>query len=64
MPTVAYHAQPDSTQYRCTIYIIYDPLSQNKQPKRNEGLSVAPVGWLLDCISNFEIIDIENFLRT
>lgn len=63
LSTVAYHAQPDSTQYRCTMYIIYDPLSQNKQPTRNvTGLSVAPVGWLLDCISNFEIIDIETFL--
>ncbi|XP_031564381.1 BRCA1-associated RING domain protein 1-like [Actinia tenebrosa] len=64
LSTVAYHAQPDSTQYRCTIYIIYDPLSQNKQAVRNvRGPSIAPVGWLLDCISKFEIIDIEKFLQ-
>jgi len=60
LPVVAYHAKPDSVQYRCTKYTVYDPLTQSKPMYQYDQLSVVPVSWLLDCISNFEILDIPH----
>ncbi|EDO48850.1 predicted protein, partial [Nematostella vectensis] len=60
-PTVAYHARPNSNQYWCTNYIIFDPLCE-KQPKHifSRHVSTAPFTWLLDCISHYQILDVEK----
>ena len=57
--TLVYHARPDSSQYTCTQYVLYDS-STGKKPRVAHTFSVctAPVSWLMDCISHFEILDV------
>lgn len=61
-PTVVYHARPDSDQYRRTEYVIFDPLSgrRSRVRKYSDAVSSAPVSWLMDCISHFEIVDVPR----
>lgn len=57
---VAYHANPESKLYRSTQYIIYDPLAQKKPHIWDTGsLCTLPLKWLMDCASNFAILDSE-----
>lgn len=60
-PQVAYHALADSTLSCCTEFILYDPLSCD-QPKivHSPLLRTAPVTWLMDCISSFQLLDIPD----
>lgn len=60
-PVVVFHATENSAQACCTQYIIYD---EKKTPAYTRMfspvLSASTVAWLLDCISNFEILDIKE----
>ena len=57
---IAYHANPSSKQYRCTQYVIYDSLAEKKPNIRNtDSVCSMPSPWLMDCASNFAIIDLE-----
>lgn len=65
-PIVVFHAKENSAQRCCTQYIIYD---EKKSPAYTRTfspvLSSTTVAWVLDCISNFEILDIkENHDKT
>jgi len=57
---VAYHANPESELYRCTQYIIYNSLYE-KKPHIWETMTLRtlPSTWLMDCASNFAILDPE-----
>ncbi|KAJ7389986.1 BRCA1-associated RING domain protein 1 [Desmophyllum pertusum] len=58
--TVAYHANPSSKQYRCTQYIIYDSLAEKKPHIWNtDSVCSMPLTWLMDCASNFAVLDLE-----
>ena len=57
---IAYHANPSSKQYRCTQYVIYDSLAEKKPHIRNtDSVCSMPSTWLMDCASNFAILDLE-----
>ncbi len=57
---VAYHADPSSKQYRCTRYIIYDSLAEKKPHIWNtDSVCSMPSTWLMDCASNFAILELE-----
>lgn len=58
---VAYHAPANSTLSCCTEFILYDPISCD-QPKVvfSPVLRTAPVTWLMDCISSFQLLDIPD----
>lgn len=57
---VAYHANPESKQYRCTQYIIYDSLAEKKPHiSDTDCVCTVPLTWLMDCASNFAILDSE-----
>ena len=60
-PEVAYHAPANSTLSCCTEFILYDSMSCD-QPKivHSPVLRTAPVTWLMDCISSFELLDIPD----
>ena len=60
-PEVAYHAPANSTLSCCTEFILYDPVSCD-QPKvvYSPVLRTAPVTWLMDCISSFQLLDIPD----
>lgn len=60
-PEVAYHAPANSTLSCCTEFIIYDSMSCD-QPKTVHSplLRTAPVTWLMDCISSFQLLDIPD----
>ncbi|XP_068670016.1 BRCA1-associated RING domain protein 1-like isoform X2 [Montipora foliosa] len=57
---VVYHANPESKLYRCTQYIIYDSTTK-KKPRiwDTESLRTLPLTWLMNCVSNFSILDSE-----
>ena len=55
---IAYHANPSSKQYHCTQYVIYDSLAEKKSHIRNT-VSSMPSTWLMDCASNFAILELE-----
>ena len=59
-PPVVYHANPESKLYRCTQYIIYDSFAK-KKPRiwDTESLRTLPLTWLMNCASNFAILDSE-----
>ena len=60
-PTSVYHAKDNSSVACCTEYIIYDPEESPGHKKIcSPVLCTAPVTWLLDCISKFEIIDVQD----
>ena len=57
---IAYHANPSSKQYRCTQYVIYDSLAEKKPHFRNtDSVCSMPSTWLMDCASNFAILDLQ-----
>ncbi|XP_068715866.1 BRCA1-associated RING domain protein 1-like [Montipora foliosa] len=57
---VAYHANPESKLYRCTQYVIYDAFAERKPHIWDtESLRTLPLTWLMDCASNFAILDSE-----
>lgn len=57
---IAFHANPSSKQYRCTQYVIYDSLAEKKPHIRNnDSVCSMPSTWLMDCASNFAIIDLD-----
>ena len=57
---IAYHANPSSKQYRCTQYVIYDSLAEKKPHIRNsDSVCSMPSNWLMDCASNFAILDLQ-----
>lgn len=60
-PDVIFHAKENSAQVCCKEYIIYDD-QENPSHKTifSPVLCTAPVAWLLDCISNFQILDIRD----
>ena len=60
-PEVAYHAPANSTLSYCTEFILYDSVSCD-QPKIifSPVLRTAPVTWLMDCISSFQLLDIPD----
>ncbi|KAM7448499.1 BRCA1-associated RING domain protein 1 [Porites harrisoni] len=57
---VAYHANPTSRNYRCTQYVIYDSLV-DKKPHiwSTDSVCTVPVTWLMDCASNFAILELD-----
>ena len=57
---VPYHVKPDSVMYYYTYYVVYDP-SQLYLPKliRQGKVCSVPYSWVLDCLSQFMIVDIE-----
>ena len=58
---VAYHANPESKQYRCTQYVIYDSLAEKKPHIWNtHSVCTMPLTWLMDCASNFAIVDLAE----
>lgn len=60
LASVAYHAKPESKLYRCTQYVIYDPLTDKKPHVWNtDSVRTMPLTWLMDCASNFAILDSE-----
>ena len=60
-PKVAYHAPANSSLSCCTEFILYDSTSCD-QPKivYSPVLRTAPVTWLMDCISSFQLLDIPD----
>ena len=60
-PEVAYHAPANSTLSCCTEFILYDSMACD-QPKIvcSPVLRTAPVTWLMDCISSFQLLDIPD----
>ena len=58
---VAYHAKPDTAQSHCTQFIIYDPEASPHQRKLSTPIMcTVPSAWILDCISNFEIVEVKE----
>lgn len=60
-PKVIYHAMETSAQTCCAEYIIYDPKkSPGHKTVSSPVLCTAPVSWLLDCISSFQVVDVRD----
>ncbi|XP_065666287.1 BRCA1-associated RING domain protein 1 isoform X4 [Hydra vulgaris] len=60
-PVMIFHAKENSSQACCTEYIIYDPkMSPQHKKTYSPLLCSAPVSWLLDCVSCFEILDVRD----
>ena len=60
-PEVAYHAPANSSLSYCTEFILFDPLSCDQHKVVNSPiLQTAPVTWLMDCISSFQLLDIPD----
>ncbi|XP_072274646.1 BRCA1-associated RING domain protein 1 [Pyxicephalus adspersus] len=59
--TVAYHADADSDQRFCTQYIIYDKNSKYVPGKVRQGkVWFAPSNWLIDCITCFQLLPVQQ----
>lgn len=60
--TVVYHARPDSAHYRCTHYVIFDPFTERRPRmcRYSDVVCCAPLSWLMDCISRFEIVAVPR----
>ncbi|XP_022096820.1 BRCA1-associated RING domain protein 1-like [Acanthaster planci] len=59
--TIPYHARPGSELAACSYYIIHDHGGSRAPPRVRTGkLCTAPVSWLMDCISQFELLDLPN----
>ncbi|XP_070565914.1 BRCA1-associated RING domain protein 1-like [Ptychodera flava] len=59
--TVPYHAVTDSKQSECTHYIIYDHFNKKPPAKiRTPKLCTASSSWLMDCITQFTILDLTD----
>ncbi|XP_072036784.1 BRCA1-associated RING domain protein 1-like [Amphiura filiformis] len=57
--TVPYHVNQDSQLSNCSYFIIYDEVTTRVPPKVNTGkVCTATVSWLMDCISNFALIEL------
>nr|XP_054767566.1 BRCA1-associated RING domain protein 1-like [Lytechinus pictus] len=55
---VPYHARPNSQYASCSYYIVYDHLGKKPPPSvRTQKVCTVPVYWLLDCVSQFTILD-------
>jgi len=60
-PTVAYHAKPDTAQSHCTQFIIFDSeASPHHKQLSTPIMCTAPSTWILDCISNFELVEVKE----
>ena len=55
---VPYHAKPGSALASCAHYVLYDHLGENAPVSiRSPKVCTVPVYWLLDCVSEFMILD-------
>ncbi|XP_065053661.1 BRCA1-associated RING domain protein 1-like [Rhopilema esculentum] len=60
-PTIAYHAKPNTSQSHCTQFIIFDPVSCPDHKRLSTPIMcTAPSTWILDCISNFELLEVRD----
>ena len=60
-PVRIFHARDNSAQVCCSEYILYDPqLSPGHKKVCSPHLCTAPLPWLYDCISNFQIVNVED----
>ncbi|XP_062389591.1 BRCA1-associated RING domain protein 1 [Sardina pilchardus] len=61
LSAAAYHAQPGSDQALCTQYILYEPQGAYRPSRVRLGkVWSAPVSWLLDCISAFQLLPVPG----
>nr|XP_033802892.1 BRCA1-associated RING domain protein 1 isoform X2 [Geotrypetes seraphini] len=59
--TVAYHAKPGSDQSFCTQYIIYEKTSKYHPDRIRQGkVWVAPTSWLINSITSFQLLPVEE----
>ncbi|XP_038044952.1 BRCA1-associated RING domain protein 1-like [Patiria miniata] len=59
--TIPYHARAGSDLAACSYYIIHDHIGSRAPPRVRTGkLCTAPVSWLMDCISQFELLDLPD----
>ncbi len=61
LPSVAYHAKPNTAQSHCTQYIIYDrEASPGHKIISTPIMCTAPTSWLIDCVARFEILEVKD----
>ncbi len=61
VPTVAYHAKPNTAQSNCTQYILYDKQSLECHKRISSPiLCTASTTWIMECISKFEIVEVKE----
>ncbi|XP_033639639.1 BRCA1-associated RING domain protein 1-like [Asterias rubens] len=59
--TVPYHARSGSELATCSYFIIHDHVDSRAPPRIRTGkLCTAPICWLMDCISQFELVDLPK----
>ncbi|XP_071803585.1 BRCA1-associated RING domain protein 1-like [Asterias amurensis] len=59
--TVPYHARLGSELSTCSYFIIHDHVDSRAPPRIRTGkLCTAPICWLMDCISQFELVDLPK----
>ena len=59
--TVPYHARSGSELAKCSYFIIHDHVDSRAPPRIRTGkLCTAPICWLMDCISQFELVDLPK----
>eukprot|EP00058_Branchiostoma_floridae_P023328 XP_002608818.1 hypothetical protein BRAFLDRAFT_89685 [Branchiostoma floridae] len=59
--TVAYHARKDSDLAHCSHFILYDEKSAKIPPRiRTAKLCTVPVTWLMDCVTDFSLLELPN----